>query len=108
MVLYFKKIRSRQYPAETITDADYSEFMYFKQGVIFTLRCRLLELIDKFTYLGSNISSTERDVNIHRAKAWTTINRLSIIGKSDLSSKIKEDIYQAVAVSVLLYAPHGQ
>ena len=62
-----------------------------------------LKLKDKFTYLGSNVSSTDSDVNIHLLKAWTVICRLSIIWKSDLSDKIKRDVFQAMAVSTLLY-----
>ena len=53
---------------------------------------------NKFTYLGSNISSTESDVNICLAKEWPAINRLLIIWISDLSDKIKWDFFQAVAV----------
>ena len=91
-MVYTKK-KSRQYPAETMTDTDYAddllllapanaesllhniglhinankkEYMWFKQeGTISTLSGRPLKFMDKFTYLNSNISSTERDVNIH-------------------------------------------
>ena len=37
------------------------------------------------------------------AKAWTAIDRLSNIWKSDLSDKIKRNFFQAVVVLVLLY-----
>ena len=40
------------------------------------------------TYLSSNISSTERDVNVCIGKPWTAINILSTIWKSDFSDKI--------------------
>ena len=77
--------------------------MCFKQvGTISTQSRKPLKLVDKFTYLGSNISSTESDDNIRLSKAWTAIKRLSIIWKFDLSDKIKLD-FQAVAVSMLLY-----
>ena len=36
-------------------------------------------------------------------KAWTTINRLSIIWKSDLTDKMKCSFFQAAVVSILLY-----
>ena len=62
-----------------------------------------LRLVDKFTYLSSNISSTESDVNILRAKMWTSINWSSIILKSDPFNKFKRYFFQSVAVSVLLY-----
>ena len=47
-------------------------------------------------YLGSNISSTESDVNIHIGNSWTAIDRLLTIWKSDLSNKIKEEFFQAI------------
>ena len=43
-----------------------TEFMCFKQKELF-LRGRNLQLINKFTYLGSNISSTESDVHVRLA-----------------------------------------
>ena len=57
-----------------------TEYMCFKwEGVIFTLIEEHLKLVDKFTYLGSSVSSTESDVNIFWAKAWNAINRLSTL-----------------------------
>ena len=41
----------------------------------------------KFTYLRSSVSSTEKDIDTRLTKAWTAINRLSIIWKSDLTDK---------------------
>ena len=38
--------------------------MSFKWGAISTLYGRSLKLVDKFINLGTNISSTENDVNI--------------------------------------------
>ena len=57
-----------------------------------------LKLVDKFTYLGSNVSSTEKDIDTGLTKAWT-----SIIWKSDLTDKMKHSFFQAAAVSILLY-----
>ena len=79
-----------------------TECMCFKQRATTTTSSRPLKLVDKFTYLGSNISSTESVVNICLVTAWTAINRLSITWKSDLSDKIKWDFFQAVAVSIPL------
>ena len=97
--------RSRRYPTQTITDADYAddiallantpaqteillhsleravagidlhvnahntEYMSFNQrGDISILNGSSLKLVDKFTYLGSRVSSTERDINSRLAK----------------------------------------
>ena len=100
------KERSRRYPAQTITDGNYSddivllanvptqaktllhsleratagiglhvnahktEYMCFNQrGDISTLNSSSLKLVNKFTYLGSSVSSTEKDINTRLAKA---------------------------------------
>ena len=55
-----------------------TDLMCFNQrGDIFTLNGRSLKPVDKFTYLGSSVSSTENDINMRLAKAWTAVNRLS-------------------------------
>ena len=124
------KERSRRYPAQTITDADYAddkvlmantpaqaetllhsleraaagiglhvnahemEYMCFNQSRdICTLNGSSLKLVDKFTYLG----------NTQLAKAWTTIDWLSVIWKSDLTDKMKHSFFQAAVVSIMLY-----
>ena len=63
----------------------------------------LPRLVDKFTYLGSNVSSTENNIDTRLTKAWTAIDRLSIIWKSDLTDKMKRSFFQAEVVSILLY-----
>ena len=60
-------------------------------------------LSDKFTYLGSSVESTEKDIETRLTKAWTAINRLSIIWKSDLTDKMKRSFFQAAVTSILLY-----
>ena len=53
-----------------------------------------LKLVDKYTYLGSSVSSTEEDIDTRLTKAWTDIDRLSIIWKSDTTDKIKRSFFQ--------------
>ena len=80
------------------------EYMCFNQtGDISTLNGSSLKLIDKFTYQGSSVSSTEKDIDIWLVKAWTPMDKLSVIWKSDLTDKIKRSFFQAVVVSILLY-----
>ena len=62
-----------------------------------------LKLVDKFTYLGRSVSSTEKDIDTRLTKVWTAIDRLSIIWKSDLTDKMKRSFFQAAVVSILLY-----
>ena len=73
-----------------------TEYMCYNQtGDISTLEGTPLKLVDKFTYLGSSVESTEKDIETRLTKAWTAINRLSIIWKSDLTDKMKRSFFQA-------------
>ena len=72
-------------------------------GDISALDRTSLKLVDKFTYLGSSVSSTEKDIDTRLTKARTANDRLSIIWKSDLTEKMKRSFFQAAAVSILLY-----
>ena len=124
-----EKARSRRYIAQKSTDAAYAgdrallantpgkaesllhslekaagsiKYMYLNQNQtsdISSLICDSLKLVDKFTYLGSIISSTENDI----VKPSSAIDRLSVTWMSYLSDKIKCNFFQAAFVSVLLY-----
>ena len=124
------KKRSRRYPANTITDADYAddiailanvpaqaktllhslewtavgiglhvnahetEYMCFNQtGDISTLGGSSLKLVEKFTFLGSCVSSTEKDIDTRLTKTWTVIDKLSVIWKSGLTDKMKRSFF---------------
>ena len=79
--------------------------MHTKQNIcdISTLDGTSLKLVDKFTYLGSSVPTTKKYIDTRLTKAWTAINRLSIIWKSDLSDKLKRSFFQAAVVSIQLY-----
>ena len=85
-------------------NAHKTEYMCYNQtGDISTQDGTSLKLVDKFTYLGSSVSSTEKDINTRLTKEWTAIDRLSIIRKSDLTDKMKRSFFRAAVVSILLY-----
>ena len=69
----------------------------------YMLQVIILNANNSFTYLGSSVTSTEKDINMRLTKAWTAINRLSIIWKSDLTDKMKRSFFQAAVASILLY-----
>ena len=134
------KKRSRRFPAQTITDADYAddiailantseqaetllhileraaagigfhvnthktEYTCFNQtGDISTLDGSSLKLGDNFPYLGSSVSSTEEDIDTRLTKAWTAIDKLSTVWKSDLIDNRKRSFFKAEVASILLY-----
>ena len=79
-------------------NAHKTEYMYLKQaGDIST------QEVHKFTYIGSSVSSTEKDIDTWLTMAWTAIDKLSIIWKSDLTDKMKRSFFQAAVVSMLVY-----
>ena len=75
---------------------------YNQTGNITTLDRAPLRLVDKFTYL--KVASHQQKTTYTRlTKAWTAIDRLSIIWKSDLTDEMKRSSFQAAVVSILLY-----
>ena len=84
-------LRSQERVASVIglhVNACKMDYMCFNQtGEISTLDCDTLKLVDRFTYLGSSVSSTKIDIDTQQAKAWTAIDKLSVICKSDLTIK---------------------
>ena len=71
-------------------NAHKTEYMCFNQASnISTLNGSSLKLVDKFTYLGSNVSSTETDINTRLAKAWTAFDRLSVIWRCPWCSRYR-------------------
>ena len=85
-------------------NAHKTEYLCYDQtGDISTLDRTSLKLLDKFTYRGSSVSSTEKDIDTRVTKAWTTIDKLSLIWKSDLTDKMKRSFFHAAVVSILLY-----
>ena len=102
---YFKPIQSRLHLAHIITDVFYADDISLLGNISVPAKSRLhsLEkaaggiglhvngspkLVDKFTYFGSSVPSTENDMNPWLAKACNAIDRFSELWKSDLSDKI--------------------
>ena len=83
-------------------NADKMEYMCLYQRGDITLIGSSRKLVDKFTYLERNVSSTETDINRRLAKAGTAIDRLSV-RKLHLTDKVKCSFFQAAVMSILLY-----
>ena len=91
-------------------NADKTDYMCFIQrSDISTLIGRSLKLVDKFTYLGSSVSSAENNINIWLEKEMRTNDWLSVIWKSDLSDK-KSAVFskQRLCQYWCMDAPHGR
>ena len=113
---YYFQVHSYPWTCNSLTshhrqqEALASMWMQIKQSICILkekepspLSSKHLKLVDKFMYLGSNISFSESDVNICLAKALIAIDWSDFHTINNLSDKIKQYFIQAVAVSVLLY-----
>ena len=78
---------------------------YNQEGSIQSLDGKDIKMVEDFTYLGSNIQSTDKDIQIRKAKAWAALNKLDKIWKSELNINMKRNFFKAVVESVL---PHGR
>ena len=60
-------------------NAHKTEYMSFNQtGDISKLNGSSLKLVDKFTYLGSSVSTTEKDIDTRLTNAWTAIAHMEV------------------------------
>ena len=82
-----------------------TEYMCFNQsGNMLTSQTnKQLKEVTDFKYLGSWINTTQRDISIRIAKAWSASNKLDKIWKSNLSRKLKIQFFRATVETVLLY-----
>ena len=112
------KERNRSYPAQTITDADYADDIALLANPLAQAETLLHSLEGAAVGIGLHINANKteymcfnqrNDIStlkgglLKLAKAWTAIDRLSVIWKSDMTDKIKHSFFQAAAVSILLY-----
>jgi len=65
-----------------------------------------LKKIEEFNYLGSNIASSEKEVDLRISKAWAALDKLTTIWKSNLPDKTKRDFFRATVESVLIYCAY--
>ena len=85
-------------------NASKTEYICYRQdGHIVTMDDSQLKKVENFNYLGSNVGSTEKDIQIRIAKAWKALNGMTIVWKSSLPEYIKRNFFRATVESVLLY-----
>ena len=87
-------------------NAEKTEYIRSNQrGDIPTLNWFPLKIVDKFTFLGSCVSSTEIDINTQLSKAWTAIDRTLV---TDLTDKIKRSFSNQLSRRYCyIDVPHG-
>jgi hypothetical protein len=68
-----------------------------------TLNGGILKEVDDYKYLGSYISSSEKDFLTRKAMAWSACNDMHKIWKSELNKEIKVKLFRATVEPILLY-----
>ena len=68
-----------------------------------TLSGEEIKIVNNFKYLGAWTESTEKDLKIRKALAWSACHKLDKIWTSKLSRNIKIKLFIATVESVLLY-----
>ena len=71
--------------------------------VIKTINNTLLNMVSDYVYLGSFISSSEKDFLTRKGKAWAACNAMNKIWSSDLDRDFKLKIFKAAIEPILLY-----
>ena len=70
--------------------------------IITSISNHLIKLVEDYKYLGGWMESTERDIKVRIALAWTGCNKLGSDWKSKLTNKIKVRLFVAIVEMVLL------
>ena len=60
-------------------------------------------MVEDYVYLGSFISSSEKDFNTRKGMAWSACNDMHQIWTSQLPKSIKLEIFRATVKPILLY-----
>ena len=68
-----------------------------------TSKSRVLKEVEDYKYLGSYVSSSEKDFNVRKGMAWSASNDMRKIWESNMSIDLKIQIFRATVESILLY-----
>ena len=72
-------------------------------GIVKSLNGNTIKQVENFSYLGSEISSTAKDVSSRIGKVWIALNILYTIWKSTANLRQKKNFFRATVETVLIY-----
>ena len=70
---------------------------------VHSLKGTPLNQVDDYKYLGSFLSSSEKDFKVRKGMAWSACNKMHNIWSSQLSRELKINIFRATVEPILLY-----
>ena len=71
--------------------------------IIKTLQDKILNMVSDYVYLGSFISSSEKDFLTRKGKAWAACNAMNKLWSSSLDRNFKLKIFKTAIEPILLY-----
>ena len=80
--------------------------MSFNQGIVDNIKGRdgeTVKSVEDYKYLGAWISSSKKDFNARRARAWDISHKLKPVWTSRMPRKTKVGVLTAAVESVLMY-----
>lgn len=83
-----------------------TELMSFNQDQTITIKSitgHIIKVVENFKYLGGRMKSTEDDIKVRKALAWTACHKLRKVWSSSLKKSLKVRLFIATVESVLLY-----
>ena len=83
-----------------------TEVMIFNQEYDTPIRTKTgheLKQVTNFKYLGGQMESSDKDWNYRKGMAWSALNKMSKIWKSNISQTMKRRVFSAAIESILLY-----
>ena len=78
-------------------------FNFNEKAKITTKNGTILAVKEDFKYLGPYISSTEKDIRVRKAHAWSALHDLKNITHSAMPGDLKRTIFMTSLESILLY-----
>ena len=68
-----------------------------------SLKDKSIKHVHNFKYLGIYVASTDNDFNVRIGQAWAALNNITSIWKSNLSVKLKNNLFRATVESIIVY-----
>ena len=91
------------YLNELKTEHMHKSFSHVPVLDVKTLKNSILRKVEDYKYLGSFISSSQKDFQVRKGLAWAACNKLHSIWSSKLSNRIKLLSFQTIIQPILLY-----
>ena len=89
-----------------VCNAKKTELQSFNQTgpvIVKTKSGKIIKQVENFKYLGAWTQSSDKDIKVRKALAWSACNKLDKIWMSNISRGIKIRLFIATVESVLLY-----